>query len=247
MEVRIFDFFPAVFAQLPATGSGMGGMAFYLLCFIPPMLLAAYAQGLVKSRYASASRRPAQMSGAAAARMILNSAGLQHVEIRMTQGFLSDHYDPRSKTVNLSPDVYQGQTLAAIGIAAHEVGHAIQDGTHYPLMVIRQLAVPMASIGSSAAIWILVAGLVLKITGLAMVGVFLFGGVALFQIINLPVEYNASARAKKQLAALGVINGEELNVVRKVLGAAALTYVAATLAAFLQFLYFASLVFGRRN
>ena len=225
----------------------MNNMMLYILCFIPPMLLAVYAQGLVKSRYAMASRRPARMTGAAAARKILDSAGLTHVEIRMTEGVLTDHYDPRSKTVNLSPDVYQGETLAAVGIAAHEVGHAIQDATRYPLMVIRQMAVPMASFGSGAAMWVLIAGLVLHITGLAVAGVVLFGAVALFQIINLPVEFNASSRAKEQLATLGVIEGDDLTVVRKVLGAAALTYVAAMLAALLQFLYFASIVFGRRD
>lgn len=225
----------------------MDNMIFYLICFIPPMILALYAQGLVKTRYALAKQRPAPMSGAAAARMILDSAGLQNVKIEMIPGELSDHYDPRDKTLRLSRDIYEGQTLAAVGIAAHEAGHAIQDGTRYPLMVVRQMAVPMASFGSGAAFWILMAGMVLNIFQLALFGVLLFGGVALFQVINLPVEYNASHRAKVQLAALGVVNDKDMVCVRKVLSAAALTYVAAMLAAILQFLYFFLRVMGNRD
>lgn len=222
-------------------------LVFYLICFIPPMILALYAQGLVKSRYAAAKKRPAPISGAAAARMILDSAGLQHVKIEMIPGELSDHYDPRDKTLRLSRDIYEGQTLAAVGIAGHEAGHAIQDATHYPLMVVRQMAVPMASFGSGAAIWILMAGFILHLTPLAVLAVILFGAVAFFQIVNLPVEYNASARSKERLAALGVVSEEDMKCVRKVLGAAALTYVAAMLAALGQFLYFALRVFGNRD
>lgn len=225
----------------------MNNFVLYLVCFIPPLLLALYAQGLVKVRYAAAKKRPAPMSGAAAARMILDSAGLQNVKIELIPGELSDHYDPRTKALRLSEDIYNGQSLAAVGIAAHEAGHAIQDATRYPLMALRQMAVPMASFGSGAAIWILMAGLILNILPLAMLAVGLFGVVALFQIINLPVEFNASTRAKQQLAALGVVNAQDMVCVRKVLGAAALTYVAAMLAALLQFLYFALRVFGNRD
>lgn len=225
----------------------MENFVLYLVCFIPPMILALYAQGLVKARYAAAKKRPAPMSGAAAARMILDSAGLQNVQIELIPGELSDHYDPRAKVLRLSQDIYHGQSLAAVGIAAHEAGHAIQDATRYPMMVVRQMAVPMASFGSSAAFWILMAGMIFQIVPLAMLAVGLFGVVALFQIINLPVEFNASTRAKQQLAALGVVNEQDMVCVRKVLGAAALTYVAAMLAALLQFLYFALRVFGGRD
>ncbi|MDO5565344.1 MAG: zinc metallopeptidase [Planctomycetia bacterium] len=222
-------------------------MLMYLLFVIPPMLLALVAQGMVSSRYAQASRRPASMTGAAAARMILDSAGLNYIEVQMIPGHLTDHYDPSAKVIRLSQDVYQGQTLAAVGIAAHESGHAIQDAKHYAPLVMTQFAWPLASFGSNAAIWILIAGAVLHIFGLILAGVVLFGIVALYQIVNLPVEYNASSRAKQQLATLGVVNESDMYYVRKVLGAAALTYVAAMLSALMTFLYYAMQILGSRD
>lgn len=126
---------------------------FYLIFMIPPMLLAGWAQSQVKSRYMAARTMPASCTGAQAARRILDSSGLQNVRIEEIEGTLTDHYDPRTKVLRLSSDIYHGQTLAAVGIAAHEAGHAIQDATHYPLMVIRQMAVPMASIGGGAGMF----------------------------------------------------------------------------------------------
>ena len=217
---------------------------FYLIFMIPPMLLAGWAQSQVKSRYMAARTMPASYSGAQAARRILDSAGLQNVRIEEIEGTLTDHYDPRTKVLRLSSDIYHGQTLAAVGIAAHEAGHAIQDATHYPLMVIRQMAVPMASIGGGAGMSIVAVGVALGAIGLVLLGVLLFSGVAIFQLVNLPVEYNASARAKQILPQLGIVSQGQMPMIRKVLGAAALTYVAATLSAVMQVLYFVLRLFA---
>ena len=217
---------------------------FYLIFMIPPMLLAGWAQSQVKSRYMAARTMPASCTGAQAARRILDSSGLQNVRIEEIEGTLTDHYDPRTKVLRLSSDIYHGQTLAAVGIAAHEAGHAIQDATHYPLMVIRQMAVPMASIGGGAGMSIVAVGVALGAIGLVLLGVLLFSGVAIFQLVNLPVEYNASARAKQILPQLGIVSEGQMPMIRKVLGAAALTYVAATLSAVMQVLYFVARLFS---
>ena len=217
---------------------------FYLIFMIPPMLLAGWAQSQVKSRYMAARTMPASCTGAQAARRILDSSGLQSVRIEEIEGTLTDHYDPRTKVLRLSSDIYHGQTLAAVGIAAHEAGHAIQDATHYPLMVIRQMAVPMASIGGGAGMSIVAVGVALGAIGLVLLGVLLFSGVAIFQLVNLPVEYNASARAKQILPQLGIVSEGQMPMIRKVLGAAALTYVAATLSAVMQVLYFVARLFA---
>lgn len=227
----------------------MGNLGLYLICFIPPMILAVYAQGLVKSRYAAAKKRPAPMTGAEAARIILDSAGLQSVPIEMIQGggALEDYYSPGERKICLSPDIYQGRSLADVGIAAHEAGHAIQHAQNYVFLGMTQLAFPLVRFGSGAAFYILLVGMFLQLTGLVVLAVALFGFTALYQIINLPVEYNASYRAKIQLAKLGIVNQTDMVYVRKVLGAAALTYVAAMLAAFLQFLYFALQLLGNNR
>ena len=222
-------------------------MSEYILFVLPPLLLALIAQGLLKTRYAKACKEPCAVTGAAAARAILDSAGLQSVRIERISGQLTDHYDPRSKVLRLSENSYNGRNLAAVGVAAHEAGHAIQDGQRYKLMVIRQMAVPLASFGGNTALLLIIVGMAINFLGLAMLGVFGFGLVALFQIVNLPVEYNASARAKKQLAQLGFITPEQQPIVRGMLSAAALTYVAATLSAVSQFLYYFLVISGRMN
>ena len=219
-------------------------MNYYLLFVVPPALLAMYAQATLKSRYSNACRQPSSITGAAAARAVLDSAGLQHIQIERIPGELTDHYDPRSKVLRLSENSYNGRNLAAIGVAAHEAGHAIQDAQKYKLMVIRQLAVPLASFGGNSAMILIMIGIAIKMMGLALLGVAGFGLVALFQIINLPVEYDASARAKRQLEQLGFVSAEQAPTVRKMLSAAALTYVAATLSAISQFLYFALVILG---
>ncbi len=210
----------------------------YLLFISPALLLGLWAQYRVKSTFAKAQRLAAPLSGAAAARHILNSAGLEHVEIEQVPGKLSDHYDPRHKVLRLSQDVYHKRSLAAVGIAAHEAGHAIQDARAYAPLVIRNAAVPAAGFGSSAGMLLLVLGMIFQYGPLLLLGIGLFGCVVFFQVVNLPVEFNASARAKAQLVDLGIVNQQELVYVNKVLSAAALTYVAATLQAVLTLLYF---------
>jgi Zn-dependent membrane protease YugP len=181
---------------------------------------------------------PAPLSGAAAARHILDAAGLGNVGIEMVPGHLSDHYDPRDKVLRLSEEVYQSRTLAAVGIAGHEAGHALQDARQYAPLVIRNAAVPIAGFGSGAGIWMLIFGAILNIPWLLLAGIIAFAGVVVFQVINLPVEFNASSRAKAVLVQLGIIDSDGLHYVSKVLNAAAMTYVAATLQAIMTLLYY---------
>jgi len=221
----------------------------YFLYIGPAILLALWAEIKVKSAYARASRIPARsgLSGAETAQRILNVHGINNVAIEPAQSFLGDHYDPKHKVLRLSPDVYQGRSLASLGIAAHEVGHAIQDATAYGPLAIRSGLVPMASIGSNISVWLIILGIILGFTGMAVVGLALFGVVVLFQLVNLPVEFNASKRARQTLLANGMVTAEEDRVVGKVLSAAAMTYVAATITAVVTLLYYASKVSGRRG
>ncbi len=210
----------------------------FFLFIAPAVILGIWAQIKVRSSYAAAQKQPAPLSGAAAARHILDSAGLTNVAIEQIPGHLSDHYDPRAKVLRLSPDVYQNRTLASVGIAAHEAGHAIQDAKNYAPLMIRNAAVPMAGFGSNAGIWILILGAIFNIPALLYIGIALFACVVFFQVVNLPVEFNASSRAKAQLAGLSIVNPDQMVHVRRVLSAAALTYVAATLQAVLTLLYY---------
>ncbi len=227
----------------------------YWILIGPTILLAMWAQAKVKSAYAKAGRIPARsgLSGAETAQRILNSFGITDVAIEPVKSFLGDHYDPKHKVLRLSPEVYQGRSLASLGIAAHEVGHAIQDARAYAPLAIRNGLVPMASVGSHLSLAMIIGGLVLSyLVGafgqlLAAIGLGLFGVVVVFQLINLPVEFNASSRAKKILFEQGMVTAEEAPVVASVLNAAAMTYVAATVTALMHLLYYAMLVFGRRN
>jgi uncharacterized protein len=218
----------------------------YMLWVAPALLLGLWAQMRVKSTYAAAQQVPAPLSGAAAARHILDSAGLNGVEIEEIPGELTDHYDSRAKVLRLSTDVYQGRNAAAVGIAAHESGHALQDAQAYAPLVIRNAAVPVASFGSGISYFLILAGFFLQYGVLLWAGIALFAGVVFFQLVNLPVEFNASARAKQQLVGLGIITDEELHYVKKVLDAAAWTYVAATLQVVLTLLYYVTLA-NRRD
>ncbi|MCG3131108.1 MAG: hypothetical protein FLDDKLPJ_01884 [Phycisphaerae bacterium] len=225
----------------------------YLLgVMLPATLLALWAQFKVKSAYAQMSRRPVSsgMTGAQAAQRILEAHGIHHVGIEPARGFLSDHYDPRHKVLRLSPDVYHGRSIASVGIAAHEVGHAIQDASNYTALVVRNGIVPLANLGGSLSMGILFVGFILQSTGMIAVGIALFSLLVLFQIVNLPVEFNASSRARAALVSSGVIVPAEEPLVGKVLNAAAMTYVAATIGAILQLLYFlmrSGLLGGRRE
>jgi hypothetical protein len=211
-----------------------------MIWILPAMILGFIAQWMVRSAYASGSQVPTSLSGFAAARYVLDSAGLRDVDIEQTPGHLSDHYDPRGKVLRLSGDVYHGRSMAAVGIAAHEAGHAIQDAHRYAPLVIRNLAVPAASFGSNAGMLLAALGVAFSFGPLLLVGIVLFSGVVFFQLVNLPVEFDASSRAKAQLVELGIVRDQEMKYVNRVLNAAALTYVAATLQAILTLLYYVS-------
>jgi len=219
----------------------------YLLFIAPALLLGMLAQRWVQSSYAKARQFPAGLSGFATARRILDSANLKNVPVEQTPGRLSDHYDPRNKVLRLSQEVYHGRDLAAVGIAAHEAGHALQDAHRYLPLVVRNIAVPAAQYGSSGGMVLFMLGFALNLTPLLMVGVVLFSAVVFFQLVNLPVEFNASTRAKNQLEELGIVAGTDMGPVRTVLRAAALTYVAATLQSVLTLAYYALRAFGRRR
>ncbi len=227
----------------------------YLLFLAPAILLGLWAQARVKSAFAEASRVRARMTGAQAARMVLDSAGLNNVAIEPIQGHLTDHYDPRHKVLRLSPQVYQNASMAAVGVAAHEAGHALQDAKHYAPLVIRNLAVPAASFGGGIS-WVLIiigafmSGGASAASGMGSffiwAGIAAFSCVVFFQVINLPVEFDASRRAKVQLVELGVIDAQGQAYVSRVLDAAAWTYVAGTLQAIMTLLYFLVRFGGRR-
>ena len=219
-------------------------MLTYLLFIAPALILGLWAQMRVKATYAQAQRLAAPLSGAAAARHILDSAGLQNVAIEQVPGHLSDHYDPRHKVLRLSPEVYGSRSLAAVGIAAHEAGHALQDARQYVPLVVRNAAVPAASFGSGASFLLLILGMIFQFAPLVFLGIGLFGCFVFLQLVNLPVEFNASTQAKQQLVALGVVNPQEMVYVNRVLRAAAWTYVAATLQALMTLLYYIMIFSG---
>ncbi len=210
----------------------------YFLVISPALLLAMWAQFRVRSTYAEAQQVPAPMTGAEAARRVLDAGGLYDVQIEPVPGELSDHYDPSARVLRLSSGVYGTRSMAAVGIAAHEAGHALQHAMHYAPLVVRNLAVPAASFGSGFGFLIIFIGMLLHAHVLVWAGILLFGCVVFFQVVNLPVEFDASARAKDELMSLGIINGDGLVYVRRVLNAAAWTYVAATLQSVLILLYY---------
>jgi Zn-dependent membrane protease YugP len=215
-----------------------------LIWTAPAILLGLWAQWRVHSAFAAASREPAPLSGAAAARHILDSAGATDVEIEAVPGNLSDHYDPRAKVLRLSPGVYGERSLAAVGIAAHEAGHALQDAQGYSLMAVRNAAVGVANFGSGLGFLVFMVGMAMSLSAVAWVGLVLFGATVFFQLVNLPVEFDASNRAKAQLVQLGIVPAAEMPAVNAVLNAAAWTYVAATLQSILTLLYYASYLFN---
>ncbi|GAB4286962.1 MAG: zinc metallopeptidase [Deferrisomatales bacterium] len=212
----------------------------YFMLIAPAFLLSLVAQGWVKSAFAKYGEVPNRrgLTGAEAARRILAAAGLGHVRIELAQGFLSDHYDPRTKVLRLSPDVHQRATLAAVGVAAHEAGHALQDARGYVPLKARSALVPVAQVGSNLAWPLLLFGFLLHAVSLVKLGVILFAAAVLFQLVTLPVEFNASRRALAALEGVGVLAADEIPGARAVLSAAALTYVAAAVTAVVQLIYF---------
>jgi len=217
---------------------------------IPAMILMAITSAYVKSSYNKWSRVRASsgLTGAQAAQRLISTGNLYGVQVTGTQGQLSDHYDPRNKPLYLSQNVYSSPSVAAVAVAAHELGHAMQDAEDYFPMRVRSLLVPAVNIGSNLG-WILILlGLFLRLTQLSWLGVMVFSVGAIFALATLPVEFNASARAKELLSSTGVIQTEEeRRGVNQVLNAAALTYVAGLITAVLQLLYFVFLVGGRRR
>jgi hypothetical protein len=212
----------------------------FLVCSIVPLLFGLWAQFKVKSTFKRYSQVPTAngFTGAQAAEAVLRNENVQGVGIRPVAGQLSDHYDPRSKTLNLSEDVGVAASVAAVGVAAHEAGHAVQDARGYKPMQIRSSLVPAATIGSQLWIFPAFIGLILGSTGLVNVGLVLFLAVVIFQLVTLPVEFDASRRALVALEGGGLLAQTELDGARKVLQAAALTYIAALAASIGQLIYF---------
>ena len=224
----------------------------YLLFSLPALLLALWAQWQVQSAYKKFSqvRTITGVNGAQAARRILDMNGLRHVVVERVEEFLSDHYDPAHKVLRLSPQVYEGSTLAAVGVAAHEAGHALQDREGYAMLKMRSAMVPSVQIGSWLGPIIFIVGFLMSgFIGqtMAWAGLILFGATAAFALVTLPVEFNASGRARQLLVSHGILSPTELSGINSVLNAAALTYVAAAAQAISTLLYYAFLMMNRQD
>ncbi len=230
----------------------------YLLFMIPALVLSLFASWRTKSAFKKYSkvRTLNGMTGAQAAQVLLDRAGIDDVKVVPTRGYLSDHYNPMNKTLALSEAVYGSPSVAAVGVACHEAGHAIQHARHYAPLWARSMLVPTANIGSKVGYFAMLGGVILLSMGaiglgkgIVILGALLFSAVLLFQIVTLPVEFDASARAKRLAFEHGIVTGQERAGVSKVLNAAALTYVAAAISTLLTLLYFllrAGLLGGRR-
>lgn len=221
----------------------------YIIMMAPTIILMLWAQHKVKSTFDKYSKVPNQrrLTGAETARYILDSHGLSDVPVEPVAGQLTDHYDPRSRTLRLSEPVYRSTSVAALGIAAHEAGHALQHAEAYLPLQARSALVPVASIGSNLGFIVVFLGLILQLTTLAWVGVAMFAAATLFALITLPVEFNASSRAMAELQTLGFVDRTEYDQNRKVLNAAAWTYIAGFAAAVMSLLYYVMLVLGMRR
>ena len=230
-------------------------MVLYLILMAPALIFMIYAQFKVKSTYSKYAKVNNQrgITGAQAARQVLQANGLSDVPVEMVEGNLTDHYDPGKRVLRLSREVAGTPSVAAVGIALHEVGHALQHKTRYGMMGLRSTLVPAANIGSTFG-WILIMGGVLLMgfsqafgEMVAVAGIFLFSAAVLFTLVTLPVEFNASSRARQMMKDSSLLIGQEYDGASAVLSAAALTYVAAMLQAVAQLLYFVFLVFGARR
>jgi Zn-dependent membrane protease YugP len=219
----------------------------FLIAFIVPMVIGFWAQHRVKSTFARNLEVPVAngMTGSQVARRILDSNGLNEVPIEETPGSLSDHYDPRSKSVHLSPEVFRGVSIASTSVAAHEVGHALQHAQAYAFFKFRSAMFPAVQFASNIWVLFLIGGIFFQITGFIVLAIALYSIAVLFQIVTLPVEFDASSRAKRQLNDLGLVVASEGAGVKSVLSAAAWTYVAGALAAVAILLYYLSLLSNR--
>ncbi len=226
----------------------------WLILAIPGLILGIWAQMRVRSAFGTYGKvgNSRGYTGAQAARAMLDYYGLQDVRIEETKGFLSDHYDPRSRTLRLSPDVGRSPSISAVGVAAHEAGHALQHAKGYAPLKLRSALVPATQFGSFLGPLLFMGGFLLQAISsigfnIALLGLILFAITALFSIVTLPVEFDASKRAKQELVKMNILSQQEMVGVNKTLNAAALTYVAAAIAAIGQVLYYALLLFGRRD
>jgi hypothetical protein len=227
----------------------------WFLFMIPPFIFMMYAQSRVNSAFKKYSKvaNMRRITGAQAAETLLRSNGLSHVKVEGIRGRLGDHYDPRHKVLRLSPDVYSKPSVAALGIVAHEVGHAVQDKVGYSFMRLRASLVPAANLGSQLGFISVILGVILAWLGMefgltvAWAGIFLFALVVLFSLVTLPVEFDASNRARQMLRNTGLVSVQEYNAASAVLSAAALTYVASFLQVVAQLFYFILLVSGMRR
>lgn len=219
---------------------GYYGMFFdpTFIILVPALIVSAWAQFKVSSTFNEYERIESfnRYSGYNVARMLLDDAGLYDVQIETVRGKLSDHYDPTKRILRLSSGIYNGTSVAALGVAAHEVGHAIQHKEKYSALIFRNSIAPAVNFASSMSWLLFIAGIILNFSGLTTVGILLFSAVVVFQLVTLPVEFNASSRTLKLLEQRGILYGNEVNGAKKVLNAAALTYVAATLMAVSQLL-----------
>ncbi|GAE25056.1 probable metal-dependent peptidase [Halalkalibacter wakoensis JCM 9140] len=218
----------------------------FIVYFILLLIIPIWAQMRVKGAYKKYSQVHASsgLTGAQVARKILDDNGLYDVRVEETRGTLTDHYDPRSKVVRLSTDNYYGTSVAGAAVAAHEVGHAMQDAEDYAFLRFRHALVPVASFGSNASFFLIIAGILMSLQGLLLLGIFAMAAAVLFQLVTLPVEFNASSRAMEQIVSTGVIRNDEERDTRKVLNAAALTYVAGALVALLELVRFILMYIG---
>lgn len=226
----------------------------YIVLVLPAMLFAMWASARVNSTFSKYknTRNVRGLTGAQAARWVLDRNGLTNVRIEHIQGSLTDHYDPSSNAVRLSDDVYNSTSTAAIGVACHEVGHAIQHAVNYAPVKIRTAIVPITNVGAKLSVPLIIIGLVLSSFGeafvaIAYLGCAMFGLVTLFQLVTLPTEFNASSRALRTIEDTNLLQGEELRQAKKVLSAAAMTYVAALAVSLAQLMRFLVIVGGRRN
>ncbi|PAV29482.1 Zn-dependent protease [Virgibacillus profundi] len=218
----------------------LGGLGGYIIYFALLMIIPLWAQSKVKSTYKKYSKKAtsSHMTGAQVARKILDDNGLYDVTIEETKGVLSDHYDPRKKVVRLSSGNFHGHSMAASAIAAHEVGHAIQDAEEYAFLKFRSTLVPVASFGSNISFFFILAGILFDMGNMLLLGIIFMSAAVLFQLVTLPVEFDASNRAMGQMVSTGVIKNNEERETKKVLNAAAMTYVAAALVAVMELVRF---------
>jgi len=224
----------------------------YLLMLAPAMLLAGLATVFTQSTFSKYAKQQASsgMTGAEAAQTLLNRQGIFDVKIERVEGFLSDHYDPLHRTLRLSPAVYDESSLSAIGVACHEAGHALQHAAHYAPLTLRSSMVPLTQLGSNGSYILFLIGMLMNIPVLIKFGILLFAVVVVFSIITLPVEWNASARAKVLMVKNGIVTTAEQPMAASVLNAAFMTYVASAFTALMTLLYYllrSGLLGGRRN